>query len=328
MKRLTFDDISITPQFSRVPSREAVKTTTQLHPKLSLELPIISSNMVNISGPKMAKEMSANGGLTILPRHRNDPEYDVKQFLEANFMCGSGIVGASVGVKDSDKNLFDNLYFSGCRVFAIDVANGDHQNVKDMLCWVRSMNCSKECVIIAGNVATYDSTMHLAEWGADIIKVGIAPGKVCRTRDNTGVYVPQFHALRECGRAIRDNGLLQKLIADGGIEKYGDVSKALIFAHAVMVGFLISGTSETPGDVYPDDKGGFYKMYGGSTSGQNKNENEGHSKFIEGTMIKVVLNGHVKYILRGIKHGIQSAFSYSNAFNIEEYHKNVIWEEV
>jgi len=151
---------------------------------------------------------------------------------------------------------------------------------------------------------------------------------VCETRKNTGVGVPQLTALKEIRKAIFDNKLDIKVIADGGIQYFGDVPKAMVFADAVMVGSMISGTSETPGHVYQDDEGKFYKTYGGSSSGENKVKNGEMNRFVEGMVKTVQFRGHVKYILHKIEDGLRSALSYSGAWNIKEFHEKAILREI
>ena len=140
---------------------------------------------------------------------------------------------------------------------------------------------------------------------------------VCETRKNTGVGVPQLGALDSIREACPDI----KIIADGGIKSNGDIAKALKFADAVMIGSFISGTSETPGHVYEDKDGKFYKTYGGSASAENKVKNGGNNAFVEGVMTTVPFRGHVKHILRKTKGNLQSSFSYSGAWNLKEFHE-------
>ena len=137
----------------------------------------------------------------------------------------------------------------------------------------------------------------------------------CLTRTQTGVGVPQLQALLN----IRSNNPDIKLISDGGIKCSGDIAKAMVLADAVMVGSFLSGTSETPGDVYKNEQGQFYKTYGGSASKENKVQSGQEGEFVEGATKIVPFRGHVKYILREIKDGLRSAFSYVGASNLEEF---------
>ena len=126
-----------------------------------------------------------------------------------------------------------------------------------------------------------------------------------------GVGVPQFSALKE----IADVASVP-IISDGAIKMSGDVSKCLIYSEGVMIGSMISGCSETPGHVFRralDNQ--YYKVYGGSASGERKED----KKFIEGIVEQPLFKGKVKYILREIKQGVQSSFSYVGAKNLKEF---------
>jgi IMP dehydrogenase len=116
-----------------------------------------------------------------------------------------------------------------------------------------------------------------------------------------------------------EQNLNLKLIGDGEIKYTGDISKCLVYADAVMIGWIIAGTSETPGNVYQDPDGKFYKVYAGSASGESKNSNGQKVKFIEGMTQTVPFRGKVKYILIKIKENLQSAMSYAGAQNMEEF---------
>jgi IMP dehydrogenase len=147
---------------------------------------------------------------------------------------------------------------------------------------------------------------------------------VCETRKNTGVGVPQLKAIRD----IRRIHAKVPIIADGGIKHYGDVPKALKYANGVMVGSMIAGTSETPGHVYKNDKGEFYKVYGGSASGERKVENGGDNSFVEGVIKIVPFKGKVKYIIYGVKDAIRSSMSYSGAPDLKTFRERAIMFDI
>ena len=152
----------------------------------------------------------------------------------------------------------------------------------------------------------------------------IVHNSVCRTRFNTGVGVPQLYALEQAFLASQDEKNPISIIADGGIGHVGDIAKALVYADAVMLGSMIAGTSETPGPVFRNEENEFYKVYGGSASGENKGEN----RFVEGVIKIIKFKGKVKYILREIEHGLQSAFSYVGAHNLTEFQANAELQEI
>lgn len=318
MNAYTFSDVLIKPKYSEITSRTNVDISTDLK-GVRLKLPIISANMKTITGAKMALAMQTKGGMGILHRFNTIDEAIVDLYNSTGHPRGAGV---SIGVQEEDKDRFDKLYYAGARIFCIDVAHGHHVLVKNMLNWINTQKIS-DITIIAGNVATAEGAYDLADWGADVVKVGIGPGSVCQTRQRTGVGVPQLYALDTIYYEFKTQGIHNVgIIADGGITSVGDICKALKYADAVMIGSMFSGTSETPGNVYRDPTGQFYKVYGGSASAENKGQN----KFVEGMMKTVPFRGKVKYILREIEDGIKSAFSYVGANNMKEYKEKCQFE--
>lgn len=321
-KGYTFNDVLIEPKKSNIQTRNSVDLSTKIG-NHSLRLPIISANMKNVTGTKMAIEIAKMGGLGLLHRFC-DIQENVELFTEVQQQIQKhdlpSLCGVSIGVKEEDKLRFEQLYKAGARIFCIDVAHGHHINVQKQLEFINDTfkNSSlerKEMTIIAGNIATKDAYLQMIEWGADAAKVGIGPSPVCRTRYNTGVGVPQLYALDNIYTASLYVEKPISIIADGGIGHVGDFAKAMKFADAVMLGSMISGTSETPGEVFRNENGEFYKIYGGSASGENKGEN----KFVEGIIKTVKFKGHVKYIVKEIQEGLKSSFSYVGAKNNEEF---------
>ena len=344
----TFNDVLFTPQYSDIESRSQIHIETDMG-KFSIALPLISANMKDITGPKMAYTMAINGRLGILHRFGtiDDAVNDYKEtinLLEENGGFNNDllkelgtldvhnnniirnkqmVVGVSIGVQDDDKERLKCLYSAGARLIVIDVAHGHHVLMKNMLQYIRGEYGDELC-LIAGNVATSEGARALMSWGADIVKVGIGPGSACETRKNTGAGVPQLRAIRN----VRKGNPNAIIISDGGIKHNGDIPKALKYANAVMVGSFIAGTSETPGHVYQNDKGEFYKVYGGSASGERKVENGRKNAFVEGVVKIVPFRGKVKFILRKSKDCIQSSFSYSGSRNLPDFMEDAILEDI
>lgn len=322
----TFNDVLFKPQYSEVISRTLVDTTTDMG-KFNIQIPVISSNMRDITGPKMAAELAQHGCLGILHRF-NDDEEAVTEFRNAliqiknqifSWMTDSSslhqyMLGVSIGVQENDKTRLNKLVSAGAKLITIDIAHGHHILMKNMLTHIRK-EYGYDVYIIAGNIATSKAAEDLLNWGADCLKVGIGPGSKCSTRLNTGVGVPQLGCLHE----IRDAFPNAKLISDGGIKSTGDIAKALKFANAVMLGSFFAGTSETPGFVFEDENGQFYKEFGGSASQENKVKSGMPNTFIEGVKSRVPFRGHVKHIVRKIKQNLQSSFSYSGALNLIQF---------
>lgn len=328
----TFSDVLLKPKYSNVPSRKDVDVSWELNCGLKLGLPIVSANMKDITGPSMCEEMHVAGGLGILHRF-NNTEDAVKDFEDAMMrLQGSPLsatreyeVGVSIGVNmATDFNRAMALYDAGARVFCIDVAHGHHILVKEMLIVLNKElrnRTSDHIYIIAGNVATFEGARALGEWGADCVKVGLGPGSMCQTRSNTGVGVPQLFAIEEASKAkehLKTKGNHIDLISDGGIKETGDIAKALVFADMVMLGSMLSGTIETPGHVYENEEG-YYKVFGGSASGENKVNAGKEKQFIEGMVKTTPFRGHVRYILKKIHENLQSSCSYVGAKSLIKF---------
>ena len=324
-----FDDVFIREQYSTITSRTLVDVGTTLWSEYQMKIPVISANMPQITENPMAHCMIDNGGLGILHRFCSI-EKNVTMFCSIPGIpnCPRYDVGVSIGVKSDDIARFDALYEHGARVFCIDVAMGNHENMKSMIESLRSKH--SDLVVIAGNVSTADGAVNLAKWGAQVVKIGVGPGSHCETRKRTGVGTPQFYALREVKTRFFEQKIDAKIIADGGIRNTSDITKSMIFADAVMVGAILAGTTETPGRVYPCPDTDlwnrqYYKVFGGSSSAENKDRHGNTTRFVEGRMTTVPFKGHAKYILREIQEGLQSSYSYSNSCNTKEFQERVIW---
>jgi IMP dehydrogenase len=175
---------------------------------------------------------------------------------------GRLLVGAAVGVTKDAMKRIDKLVEAGVDVIVIDTAHGHSKGVLDRVREIRKEY--PDLNIIAGNVATAAGTRELIEAGASIVKVGIGPGSICTTRVVAGVGVPQITAVNDCAMAAQEYGV--PVIADGGLKYSGDIVKALAAgAHAVMLGSMFAGTTESPGEteIYQGRK---YKVYRGMGS--------------------------------------------------------------
>ncbi|WP_188456199.1 IMP dehydrogenase [Virgibacillus oceani] len=191
---------------------------------------------------------------------------DIEKVIEfpnaAKDSHGRLLVGAAVGVTADAMKRIEKLVDAGVDVVVIDTAHGHSRGVLDQVREVR--NAYPHLDIIAGNVATADATKDLIEAGATIIKVGIGPGSICTTRVVAGVGVPQITAVYDCAEAAGEFGV--PVIADGGIKYSGDIVKALASgAHAVMLGSMFAGVSESPGET-EIFQGRRYKVYRGMGS--------------------------------------------------------------
>jgi len=175
---------------------------------------------------------------------------------------GRLMVGAAVGVSFDRDQRVDALLKAGADVIVVDTAHGHSKGVIES---VRAIKKNfKKCQLIAGNVATAEGALSLIKAGADAVKVGVGPGSICTTRIVTGIGVPQITAVMEAASAAKRKGV--PVIADGGIKYSGDVTKALAAgAHSVMIGGLLAGTEEGPGETVLF-QGRMFKVYRGMGS--------------------------------------------------------------
>jgi IMP dehydrogenase len=191
---------------------------------------------------------------------------DIEKVIEfpnsAKDSQGRLVVGAAIGVSADADTRIAALVEAGVDAIVIDTAHGHSKGVLDKVRAVRDQY--PDLTIIAGNVATAEATRDLIEAGADVVKVGIGPGSICTTRIVAGIGVPQITAVYDCATEARKHGV--PIIADGGIKYSGDIVKALAAGgHAVMLGSLLAGVSESPGEreIY---QGRQFKVYRGMGS--------------------------------------------------------------
>jgi IMP dehydrogenase/GMP reductase len=234
---------------------------------------------------------------------------------------------AAIGVKGDYLERAQELIKNGCNVLLIDVAHGHHKLVGEAIEKIKQ-NLSR-VEVVAGSVATGEACEYLCEKGADSIRVGIGNGSLCETRIRTGVGIPQVTALLDCV-SVADT-YNTPVIADGGVRDIGDVCKGLACgADSVMLGSLLSGTKESPGEIekvgkWPNEQ--LYKKYRGSASLDSK-KSRGSNKNVEGNHKVIPYKGKVKRVIGDIQEGIRSSFSYVGANNISEYHSKIELIEV
>jgi IMP dehydrogenase len=308
---LTFDDVLVVPAKSDVRSRREPQLTSPLTKKLTLETPIISANMDTITEAEMAIAMNQLGGLGIL--HRFVSIEDQVTFVQRVKAAGAKILSASIGVNTDYKERANALIKAGVNVMTIDIAHGHSAAMMDVMKWLKDTHPSVE--IIAGNMAMPEAARDLIEAGADAIKVGIGPGSMCTTRIITGCGVPQLTAIAMCAEVAQDYGV--PVIADGGIRTSGDMVKAFAAgASTVMLGSMLSGTIETPGEIQHGRK-----QYRGMASKAAQVSWRGgvpEGMAPEGESIFVGVKGHVKDVIHELTGGLRSGMSYINAVTVSE----------
>ncbi|MCL2282005.1 MAG: IMP dehydrogenase [Fibromonadales bacterium] len=240
---------------------------------------------------------------------------------------GQLCVGAAVGTAADTLDRAAALVEAGVDLLVVDTAHGHHINVRNTLKTLRKSY--PNLTLVGGNVATADAVRELAKCGADVVKVGIGPGSICTTRVVAGVGVPQFTAILECAKEAEKQGIT--IIGDGGIKNSGDIAKALAAgAHAVMLGGLLAGTEESPGEIILAD-GRTYKSYRGMGSigamkegsrdryFQSDIKSEDDSKLVpEGIEGRVPYKGPLKDLIYQLNGGIRAALGYVGAKNLQE----------
>jgi len=235
-------------------------------------------------------------------------------------------VGAAVGVGAGTDERIDALVAAGVDVLLIDTSHGHSQGVLDRVKETREKY--PDLQIVAGNVATGAGAKALADAGVDAVKVGIGPGSICTTRIVTGVGVPQLTAISNAVEALKGTDI--PVIADGGIRFSGDIAKALVAgAHCVMVGSMLAGTEESPGEVELY-QGRYYKSYRGMGSLGAMSQKEGSSdryfqktdgeadKLVpEGIEGRVAYKGPVAAIIHQQMGGLRSSMGLTGSETIE-----------
>jgi IMP dehydrogenase len=232
-------------------------------------------------------------------------------------------VAAAIGVRGGYLERAEALLEADADALVLDIAHGHADSALES---VRELKRRfPEAEIIAGNVATADAVHDLAAAGADAVKVGIGPGFACTTRLVAGVGVPQLTAVLDCAKAARETGV--PLIADGGIRRPGDLAKAIAAgASSVMVGSLLAGRSESPGDVVRR-RGRLYKVYRGMASRSAASARlaiEGRGDALdqyvpEGEEMEFPLRGPVGEVVAELVGGLRSGMSYLDSETVEEF---------
>ena len=233
-------------------------------------------------------------------------------------------VGAAIGPGGDSEERIERLTAAGVDVLVVDTAHGHSKGVIDKVRELRRQ--FPELVIVGGNIATAEAAIALAEAGADVVKVGIGPGSICTTRIVAGVGVPQISAVSNVAKAMHARGV--SVIADGGLLNSGDIAKAIAAgAHAVMVGGLLAGTEESPGEVELY-QGRSYKAYrgmgslGAMSAGSADRYFQGGQKaekFVpEGIEGRVPYKGAVSGVIEQLMGGLRSSMGYVGCRNLAE----------
>ena len=336
---ITFDDVLLIPAESHVLPNE-VDLSTQLAPNLKLNIPLISAGMDTVTEGRMAAAMAKMGGLGVVHKNlsiqaqadevrlaKNTP-VTAEDTHAAVDKDGKLLVAAAVGVTSDTFERAEALFEAGADAIVIDTAHGHSAGVLRKIKEIRDH--FPHNTLIAGNVATAEGTRALFEAGVDVVKGGIGPGSICTTRVVAGVGVPQLTAIYDAADVAREFG--KPIIADGGIKYSGDVVKALAAGgNAVMLGSMLSGTEEAPGDVQQGSDGRLVKSYRGMGSVGAMSQQHGSSdryfqggvneanKLVpEGIEAVVSYKGTVSNVVYQILGGLRSGMGYCGAENIDK----------
>ena len=316
---LTYDDVLLVPQYSDIRSRSEIDISTDMGNGLRLELPIFASPMDTISNDHMAQAMCIEGGAAIIHRY-NTPEEQAELVRKTKERQAKNI-GFAVGITGDFIQRTEECLKAGGNFVCVDVAHGHHIMMREVLASLRR-EFGDELHIMAGNVATLEGINHLADWGANSVRCNIGGGSICSTRVQTGHGMPGLQTIFDCSRTHRD----VTIIADGGIRNSGDIVKALAAgADAVMLGSLLAGTKETPGEIIMDSSGNRFKTYRGMASKEAQLEWRGRYSSFEGVSARVPYRGSVRYILEDLEKGIRSGLSYTGARTIRELQTRAQW---
>jgi len=322
LEGLTFDDVTLVPQFSEVGSRHDVNLTCGSHFGFGMSTPILSANMATVTGPEMCRAMMNAGGAGVLHRFQSlypNLTNELESLKDTNFI-------GSIGVDENDYITRLEIYNNyKCNVVCIDVAHGHHARVFKTIEFIKENY--PEMTIIAGNICTAIAARNLLSVGVDVLKVGVGSGSHCTTRVVTGHGVPQITAIMDVRQAALDFTYQVPnrygIIADGGIRNSGDIAKALAAgADYVMVGKLLAGCKESPSEAIMTD-GRLQKVYRGSASYEAQRGRRDKSTIIaEGVQSFVPYTGDTIDIIANLSSGIKSACSYSGASSLKTFRDN------
>lgn len=311
MKGLTYDDIYLIPRYNGIPSRRDVDTSVTICGE-TFTLPVISSPMDTITETEMAVKMADMGGLGLI--HRFNTIEEQKALYEA---CRGKRAGIAFGAGEDWKDRVEALYNAGCRIFCLDVAHG-HSNLAGTVC-KEFKNKYTDTILIAGSVCTHEGALYLESCGADIIRAGCSNGSVCSTNLKTAFGIPSITTIIDCSK------ISIPVIADGGIRTPGDMVKAFAAgASMVMIGGMLAGTLETPGDSVDG-----YKTYRGMASREAYEDHFEQElpewKTAEGVSKSVKMKGSADIVLKDMIGGWRSALTYNGSLDMRDFHNTVKW---
>lgn len=309
---LAYDDVLLIPQRSGVDSRAEVDISTRITSGVSIEIPVLSAPMDTVTEAELARVLGDAGGLGLIHRFMRIED----QAAQVRAVASEVPVGAAVGVDEDYLERTQAVLEAGAACVVVDVAHGHLEKCLDA---VERITDEFGIEVVAGNVATPAGVRDLYAAGAACVKVGIGPGSHCITRLVTGVGVPQFTAVQECGAEARDLGI--RSIADGGVRSSGDAVKALLAgADAVMMGAFFAGTDEAPSELVERDGRKYKRTRGMATREANEHRSDKTPRVFsadEGVVGLTPYRGPAGEAIEEFVAGIRSGLSYCGGETIE-----------
>ena len=308
MEIFDYDNVLLLPRKCHVESRSECDSSVMLGHR-SFRIPVVPANMKTVVDESIAEWLADNRYFYVMHR------FDLDNVAFVQRMHDQGLYASiSLGIKPVDHATVDRLAAEGLEpdYITIDIAHGHADSVQRMIAHIKDKLPAS--FVIAGNVGTPEAVIDLENWGADATKVGIGPGKVCITKLKTGFGTGgwQLSAVKWCARVAT-----KPIIADGGIREHGDIAKSIRFgATMVMVGSMLAGHEESPGQTVEVD-GRRFKEYYGSASDFNK----GEYKHVEGKRILEPIKGRLADTLREMQEDIQSSISYAGGTRLMDIRK-------
>lgn len=317
---LSLDDVLLVPQYSDV-NLDEIDVSTSISKKLKLVIPIISSPMDTVTSREMALKLAELGGLGALPRNM-DPLTAVSIVREARER--KLVVAAAVGPFDDER--VKALVDAGVAMIVVDSAHGHSRNVIEATRRYKNYGVD----VMSGNIVTGEGARALIDAGADALRVGIGSGHACTTREVAGVGVPQLTAVSWVAEVAREAGV--GVVADGGIEKPAHVVKALAAgADAVMLGYMLAGTDEAPGEVV-EIEGRKYKPYRGMGSrgalASGSTRYGSFKRVPEGVEGYVEYKGPVERVVDLLVNALRQGMGYVGAKNLDELRRKAVFVRI
>jgi IMP dehydrogenase len=319
-EQLCFDDILLVPQHSDIESRKQVKLNTTIGRGtngIGINIPLIAAPMDTVCEWELAVKLRQLGGLGVIHRYNSiDQQVFQLRMIKGHEKHAMYAIGATGDYIERAWALINN----GAAALLIDTANGHSKYAIEAVRNIRQI-FGRHIHIMAGNVSTWEGFARLQDAGADSVRVGIGGGSVCTTRIVSGHGVPTLASILDI-RSKQAYGSGASIIADGGIRNSGDAAKALAAgANSVMVGSMLAGTDESPGNITIDNTGK-YKSFRGMASREAQYDGRGSVSVVEGVATRVPYKGSLESVVAEFTGGLGSALSYSGSENLKDFYSN------